>query len=230
DEAITRLTAKEYEGKIVLGVPHDIVYPAIPHVLRHFAAEYPRIQVQLLSSFTSDLKARFADGDCDLIMTTEDQVDAGAETLAEQPLIWLGATGGTAWRDRPLRLGFEHRCIFRRVAQSALDQADIPWEMAVESGSIRTIEATVAADLAVTAQLLGTEPPQLAPVPHQGALPELGTTKINLHVDDTRMGQAVSDMAEMVRGSYRSVAQGAWTPAHRRPAYAFDSQGATGVV
>ncbi len=33
DEAHRRLTGDAQEGEIVLGVPHDIVYPAIPQVL-----------------------------------------------------------------------------------------------------------------------------------------------------------------------------------------------------
>ncbi len=36
DEAWTRLTCQSHEGEIVLGVPHDIVYPAIPQVLQRF--------------------------------------------------------------------------------------------------------------------------------------------------------------------------------------------------
>ncbi|MEL7459446.1 MAG: LysR family transcriptional regulator [Pseudomonadota bacterium] len=223
DEAISRLTGKEYEGKIVLGVPHDIIYPAIPHVLRHFAAEYPRVQVQLLSSYTNSLKAKFSDGACDLIMTTEDYTPPGAETLTEQPLVWVGAIGGAAWRNRPLRLSFEDRCIFRRTAQDALDRAGLAWDIVVEAGSVRTIEATVAADLAVTAQVLGTEAPQLEPVMHGGALPDLGTTRINLYAAEDRHRPAIADMAEMVRASYRNAGQGAWAPAHRGAAFNYDS-------
>ena len=52
DEAWGRLTSGEYEGQIVLGVPHDIVLPALPRVLARFAAEYPRVNVQLISSYT----------------------------------------------------------------------------------------------------------------------------------------------------------------------------------
>ena len=45
---------------------------------------------------------------------------------------------------------FENQCIFRRTTQEALDTAPgIAWEMSVEAGSARTIEASVAADLAV---------------------------------------------------------------------------------
>ena len=34
DEAVERLTDSDFEGEIVIIVPHDIVYPHIPHVLR----------------------------------------------------------------------------------------------------------------------------------------------------------------------------------------------------
>ena len=34
DEAFGRLTHNSFEGEIVLGVPHDIVYPNIPQVLQ----------------------------------------------------------------------------------------------------------------------------------------------------------------------------------------------------
>ena len=101
DEVYGRLTAQEYEGEIVLGVPHDIVYPSIPQVLQQFHANFPRMRVNLVSSYTLKLKEMFARGEADLIMTTEDGLDAGGETIAELPLVWIGAIGGSAhcvWR------------------------------------------------------------------------------------------------------------------------------------
>ena len=65
DEVIGRLTDQIYEGEIVLGVPHDIVYPAIPQVLKQFHAAFPRVKVQLVSSYTRSLKEQFARGDCE---------------------------------------------------------------------------------------------------------------------------------------------------------------------
>jgi DNA-binding transcriptional LysR family regulator len=56
DEVMARLTDQAFEGEIVLGVPHDIVYPAIPQVLNRFAADYPRMKVQLVSSYTRRLR------------------------------------------------------------------------------------------------------------------------------------------------------------------------------
>ena len=88
DEIYAQMTDQEFEGVIRLGVPHDIIYPAIPQVLQLFNAEFPRMRVQLISSWTLRLREMFAEGKCDLILTTEDHCDPGGETLTEKPLLW----------------------------------------------------------------------------------------------------------------------------------------------
>ena len=205
DEVIGRLTNQAFEGEIVLGVPHDIVYPAIPKVLQQFNMAYPRVKVQLVSSFTMALKEQFEKGECDLILTTESAETPESETLAQRPLLWIGAPGGAAWRQRPLRLAFGRFCTFRPKVITALDQAGIPWEMVVETDSDRTIEATVAADLAVNTMIDGTEPPHLVQVDHGGTLPELPVQRINMYGAETTGSQIVAELAESVRRAFREV-------------------------
>ena len=202
DEVMERLTRDPHEGEVVLGVPHDIVYPVIPQVLQHFARSYPRMKVSLISSFTRVLKAQFGRGECDIILTTEDLVDPGGVTLAELPLVWVGAPGGVAWKGRPLKLAYEHNCIFRQGVQAALDRAGVPWQMAVESDSTRTIEASVSADLAVHTVLAGSEPPYVERISHGGALPDLKGMKVNLYVADPAHSPAVLEMAAMIQRAY----------------------------
>ncbi|MDJ1016307.1 MAG: LysR family transcriptional regulator [Paracoccaceae bacterium] len=202
DEVFGKMTDQAFEGTLIIGVPHDIVYPAIPRVLKLFNADYPRMRVQLLSSWTLRLKELFAEGRCDMILTTEDHVDPGGETLVEKPLLWYGAPGGTAWQKRPVPLASEPHCQFRRTMHRALDSAEIPWEMAVDSDSTRTVEATVAADLAILAQIEGTVAPQLEIVPHNGALPPLGEKKINLYVSDVANSAVKDHLADLVRAAY----------------------------
>src|SRR5690606_38095753 len=134
------------------------VHPAMPGVLQRFSADFPRVRVHLKSAPTRRLKQMFARGECDFILTTEDVLETGGETLIELPLVWFGALGGTAWRERPLRLAFCSSCIFRAGAQRALDEAGIAWEMTVDSDSDPAIEATVSADLAITAMIERTAP------------------------------------------------------------------------
>lgn len=204
DEVYARLTHQAYEGEITLGVPHDIVYPAIPQVLRRFNAEFPRVKVQLTSSFTHSLKEQFSRGRCDVILTTEDECDSGGEILTQLPLVWVGAQNGVAWKQRPLRLAFEHRCIFRQGVQAALNQAGIPWEMAIESEQTRTIEASVSADLAVHVMMEGTASPLAEVVQHGGALPELKMVNVNMYVADPAKGKVIESLADLVRQSFVS--------------------------
>lgn len=204
DEVWGKLTDAELEGEVVLGVPHDIVYPALPPVLHRFHAEYPRMKVTLVSSFTRALKEMFERGECDIMLTTEAGVGEGGETMKTVPLVWVGAPGGVAWRQRPLRLAFENRCIFREGVQAALDRAGIAWEMAVTSEMSRTIEATVSADLAVHAVLEGSVPATMERIEHGGALPELGATRINLYVADTCRGEAEEAFAQQIRQAYKA--------------------------
>lgn len=205
DEIFSRLTHQEFEGELVLGVPHDIFYPAIPQVLKRFAAEYPRMKVHLQSSNTLALKDEFARGKGDMILTTEDGCDPGGETLTVQRLVWVGAPGGVAWKRRPLPLAFERSCIFRGGVQRRLDAAGIPWEMAVESERTRPIEASVSADLAVHALIEGTEMPQTEVIDCRGALPDLKTVNINLYVADLARGEVAEAMADMVRTAFRAL-------------------------
>lgn len=204
DEVYARLTDQLFEGELVLGVPSDIVYPHIPAILQRFAQEYPRVKVQLLSSYTSRLKWLFSRGECDLILTTEEVVGEGAETLITLPLVWIGSPGGSAWKSRPLRLAFENNCLFRSGVQAALDRAGIPWEMAVESDSTRTVEASVSADLAVHASIQDSLPNQVEEINHNGHLPDLAMININLYVADPSQSPLAEELAGLVRQAYGS--------------------------
>ncbi len=199
DEVVGRLTDQIWEGEVTLGVPHDIVYPVIPRVLQQFNAAYPRVKVQLISSYTAGLTEAFGRGEIDLILTTEAKLGPGGKTLAEVPLRWFGAPDGIAWKQRPLRLAFCRHCMFRPGVVAKLNQTEMEWELAVDSESDRTIEATVSADLAVTAVLEGHAPPHMEMISHGAGLPELGQQKINIYGARTPKNELVSKLADMVQ-------------------------------
>jgi DNA-binding transcriptional LysR family regulator len=203
DEALARLTHAEFDGMITLGVPHDIVFPVIPMVLRQFARDYPRMRVQLVSSFTTVLRDQLARGECDIILTTEDSVGAQGETLVTRPLVWVGAPAGHAWKARPLPLAYEHRCGFRQGVQAALDAQGIAWTLAVESDSTRAVEACVQADLAVHTMLAGMEPPGIERIAHGGTLPVLAVHHINMYVAPAASRRPHLALAHLIRDGYR---------------------------
>ena len=203
DEIYAKLTAQEFEGELNLGVPHDIIYPTVPRILKQVAVAFPRMRVRLISAPTVKLKKMFARGECDFILTTEESCDAGGETLTELPLVWVGAIDGKVWRETPLRIAHCANCIFRAGVVQTLNATGMAWEMAVDSELDNAIEAAVSADLAVTAAIQGGFPPQTAEIDHNGALPALGTQKINLYVQqpDAQVHDAI---AGIVRAAYQS--------------------------
>ncbi len=207
DEVWSRMTDAAFTGEIRLGVPHDIVYPHIPEVMHRFAAAYPRVRLTLDSSYTRTLKTRFAAGEIDVILTTEDRLDPGGETLDAPRLVWVGAPGGAAWRGRPLRLAFENICIFRTVTQAALDTAGVAWTMAVNSDNTRSIEAAVSADLAVHVSLDSNLPPYFERVRHAGALPDLPQVCINMYMGSGLACGTTAALADMIRAAYRGDRQ-----------------------
>lgn len=205
DEAFDRLTHQAWEGEVVLGVPSDIVYPVIPRVLQQMERSHPRVRVRLISSNTRALHRAFAQGEVDVILTTESERGPRGETLALVPLRWVGAPDGIAWRSRPLRLAFGRSCIFRQRALERLDAVGLPWAITVESENDRSIEATVAADLAVTTSLAGHTPPQLREIDGGTSLPELPLQQINLY-RGSGQGPVLAALTDALRQGFGAVA------------------------
>lgn len=202
DEALSQLSAACCVGEIRLGVPHDVVYPSIPGILRRMAQAYPRVRINLVSSFTLLMKQDFAGGAFDVMLTTEEAPDPGAEVLSSRPLVWVGAPEGNAWQRRPLRLGFKDTCIFRNRAQAALDGAGIVWETATGGESEQAVEATVAADLAVSVRMVGSIPESMVPVGGDNQLPSVGEMKLALYRNNRRSDDAVDLLMSELRLAY----------------------------
>ena len=200
DEVYARLTAQYYKGELRLGVPHDIIYPSIPQVLKRFSADFPRMRVHLVSASSLKLKEMFSRGDCDLILTTEDAPGPGGESLVELPLLWIGARGGAIWRTRPLRLALCSKGTFRPGVVRRVEAAGMAWEMVVDSAMDSAAEAAVSADLPVQVAIRGGLPRDTEVIAHGGALPDLGTSQIVMYHQGG--GAARSALADLIRTIY----------------------------
>ncbi len=203
DEVYTRLTTDEFEGEIRFGVPHDIIYPHVPTVLRDISREFPRVQVKLTTASTRQLREQFARGELDVILTTEETPGEGGESLRERRLLWMGAVGGAAWRQRPLPIAFCSQCIFRSASIKALDKAGIEWTQTIDSEFDQVVSAAVGADLAITTFIEGETAQMVEPIDHGGDLPDLGVTRINLYVQRSN-GSVDAVLADMLRKAHRA--------------------------
>ena len=180
DEAWGRITAPDYEGTVRLGVPSDIITPYIPRVLNLFTRDYPKVQVQLTSDLTINLKEQFRDNLQDIILTTELKPDGG-KILSTQSLIWYGAENGCAWKKQPLPLGFNKGCTFRIPTTDALDQAGIDWVNVVFTVDDPAKHAMIRADLCIGVCMEQTLEKDCQAILHNGVLPELPEFSIAMY-------------------------------------------------
>jgi DNA-binding transcriptional LysR family regulator len=115
------MTHEAFEGKLVIGVPPDILYPHIPRILKEFSDAFPRVEVKLISTRTAELKDEFAKGKLDLILTTESETAKGGEKLASYPLKWFCQRGNTQiWKSGHCRWPMNSVASFANVQPTVL--------------------------------------------------------------------------------------------------------------
>ena len=126
DEVWGAMSAPAYEGEVRLGVPHDIVGPYLPPILRRFDQAWPRVRVSLKCTTTAQLLELLRKGAIDLTLTTEPR--AGGTTLLEDELVWVGGVNGAASGRDPLPVSLgDDKCAFRPAVLKALRAAGRDW-------------------------------------------------------------------------------------------------------
>lgn len=192
DEALSGLCESADRVEVRLGVPHDIIAPQVPALLREMALAWPQLHVSLTVANSARLRTLLTEGTLDIIVTTESDPGPGGIELNRRKIAWFGIAGTRVAPDRPVRLALGRACAFRPIATETLDRAGIVWESVIEGDSDAVIEATVTAGIAITPRIeshaiAGCE--RLGP---ETGLPDLGETAICLY-DSTRPGNAALD-------------------------------------
>ena len=202
DEAMGRLTSADYEGQIRLGAPGDVIYPHIPGILKEFNRDYPRVQIRFSSSQTVTLRSEFEQGLHDIVLTTEKTPGQGGRVISTQSLVWVGAKDGSAWKKRPLPLGFAKHCAFRSGVTKTLDEAGLKWIDIVASLDAVASEAMTSADLCVYAGLESDKSSSRDAIDHGGQLPELPEYSIVLYGADNPDSRIAQTLVEYLLRGY----------------------------
>jgi DNA-binding transcriptional LysR family regulator len=150
DEVWGAMSAPAYAGEVRLGVPHDIVGPYLPPILKRFDQAWPRVRVMLKCTTTPQLLELLRQGGLDLTITTEQRLGRGGETLMEDDLVWAGAVNGAAHRRDPLPISLgDENCEFRPSVLKALRDAGRDWRPVCEVSSPRGRQRLHAVDVPI---------------------------------------------------------------------------------
>lgn len=214
DETWTRMTNADFEGEVSLGVPVDIMEPEVPEILKRCRQLYPRVRIDLVSSLTHTLCERLKKGTLDIILTTELAVREGGETLMVESNDWFGARSGIAHLQRPLPISMCKNCAMRPSVIDALDAANLNWVNVGDTDTEATVDALLAADLAVSAKIRPTTDQVVAL--QTDDLPRLPPVLVNLYVSK-RKDPLTERIADVVRETFRQHAAAGQGPHPDRP-------------
>ena len=203
DEVWALMTAPDFTGEVRLGVPHDVVGPYMPPVLKSFDQAWPGVRVSLDCRTSVNLLRALERREVDLILTTERACAPHGETLLPDPLVWVGARDGRAWKRDPLpvSIGGED-CAFRPFAIEALNHAGRDWRPVCEISNMLAECAAVEADLAVVPLLASTVPETLTILGAGDGLPPLPMFQINLYLPQVGASDIAVELARHIRAQF----------------------------
>jgi DNA-binding transcriptional LysR family regulator len=202
DEVWSMMTSPDFEGEVRLGVPHDIITPFIPPILKSFNQHWPRARVILVCQSTEKLLKLMDNRELDLTLTTEAHPGESGELLLPDELVWVGAKGGEAVRRRPLPVTFgDSTCRFRGPATRALGDAGLDWHLTCETSDFNPYCATISADLAVAPMLTLTVPKDLQVLGKAEGLPPLPIFYINMRLQSEPC-RITQEMARFIRAGF----------------------------
>jgi len=167
NDSLLELVTTVDEGPVRIGLIQDVVDSRLADVLAMMAGSLPHQALYVKVAGSSELKRQLSEGLLDLVVClSSGETDAGGITV---PMQWFGSEQLLARPSLPLAV-LEKPCAFRSAGLDALEAAQRPFHIILETPSIAGIRAAVEAGLAVTCRtgLAGHLPPYVL-----GSLPPL---------------------------------------------------------
>lgn len=147
DQAVESLDGAGLNGPVRIGVVQDFADDILSGVLARFAQLNPGAELQIRVGNSREIKEQFAAHQIDIAVYHLAERDEF--TVASAPMVWLG---NPKLADREiLPLAFMTKpCLSRDCAVSALEAANRPYQVIVETPNISALRAAIEAGLALT--------------------------------------------------------------------------------
>jgi DNA-binding transcriptional LysR family regulator len=115
-------------------------------------AAYPRLRVEVEGGLSHQLLRRYRDGELDLLLVKQWEVDADCDAHWPEPLCWITARGAPPPApDTAVPLvAFPSGALYRQEMTAMLETSGKPWHVRFSSPSLPSLSAAVAAGLGIS--------------------------------------------------------------------------------
>lgn len=184
-----------------LGISENLIQTQLPQLLSRFSAQYPDIQIELMTSSSQQLLAEHEAKRLDVVIAKTRKADGTdrGRVIWREPLVWLAATNHEPDLRRPARLVMMRPpCFYREAMTDVLNGAGREWVTACTASNLTGVQAAVRGGLGVT--VLGKSFAQdgLRILPTSPQWPVLPVTEVSVIGDDAEMQPVVGPLITML--------------------------------
>lgn len=185
DEATIALGVGVTECSVKLGLPQDFFEVVLPQTVKVFSSKVENVHVDVRAGRNFALEEDVHAGRLDAAVAFfPDGSEGHGELIARLPTYWFShesAQSLATYKRIPLVL-FDHPCLFRTTALSAMDGGNYLWRVALTTPSLEGVWAAVQAQIGITLRTMYCVPKGICPLPEQFGLPESKPIELRLLV------------------------------------------------
>ena len=208
--ALDTILRPEMAGRLCLGLPDDYGETVLPNVLKKFSESHPSVVVDVVMKQSWELRQLFHEGRLDLALISCDELqpqEYDGEVMIREPLVWIGAFGGTAHLREPLPISmWEEGCVWRRRAVEALEESGRDYRVAYLCAHTSGQRAAVQAGMAIAPVARAFAGSEVRILGEEDGLPPMGDYSINMMLQKNPTCQAEA-MAGHLRAFFDKLAQ-----------------------
>ena len=211
---IRMISQTEDPSPLRLGAPDD--YSAfLPGIIGTFTDLHPEAKLEIHSQSSGTLNDMIVRGALDLAIVTRHPDDQTAESLRQEPLVWVASRASLALqRDRVPLATFQPGCLTRRLSIEALAKAGRAFEIVFSSPSLSGLLQPVKCGAAIAAMARCSVPNDLIIVGEDEGLPQLPSLDLALRRADIPVRPTLSDsLVGVIRDAMVDVRLWAPSPA-----------------
>ena len=204
DRVIGCLQSGPVYGEVRLGMAGAFAASLLPGLLKYVAQEHPAVDLDVDYQPSGSLGQMIEARILDLAVVSLPQEDPSALVLRRPRLHWVASPDFRLAGPAPIPVAWgEKDCPFRAAGTAELVRRRIESREVLEASDQRTVEAAVAAGIAVTVMPEGTVPDTLAVLSPSSAFPPLGRAVIQLLERPGQHPEAVEAVKHKIVEAYR---------------------------
>jgi DNA-binding transcriptional LysR family regulator len=136
---------------IRIGLPEDIVSPAMARSFAAFVRQHRDVRLDVTSGLSRELTRRYRDGDLDIAIVKQSEPAADCRAAFREPLAWFEGVGPPrTWPDPLPLVAFPPGGLYRETMFARIEREQRRWYVAVTGSSLHNVLVAVEAGLGVS--------------------------------------------------------------------------------